>query len=331
VNQVQPVIQPARSARSQVDLASGVGRRLHDALGSLSANDRAIAELILRDPFVAAFSTVEQVAATAGVSKAAVARFGMRLGYAGYAELRQDLRNHWQERTTEKPMHDLSVPDGSEQRESALAVRSALTTRLAYTVGALSRLAETIDPATLTRCAELLARPGARIHVMGERRGYAVAAHLLRSLRWLGCDARMFHTEELGLRLALDQVAARHVLVVCAFRRYAHTTGVVLRHARERGATSILLTDSLDCPFVSSADELLVCASTGNLLIDSSVPAVFCVEALCDLMIQRIGERVERHVRRVHEQTQLADFDDTEQTAELLRPHRPRRRRLSGA
>jgi DNA-binding MurR/RpiR family transcriptional regulator len=138
----------------------------------------------------------------------------------------------------------------------------------------------------------------------------------------------MFHTEELGLRLALDQLGARHVLVAFAFRRYAHTTGVVLQHARERGVATILITDSLDCPFVAEADEVLVCASTGNLLIDSSVPAVFCFEALCDLIIHRLGDRVERHVRRVHEQTRLADFDDSDQTAELLRPRRGRRARL---
>jgi DNA-binding MurR/RpiR family transcriptional regulator len=179
------------------------------------------------------------------------------------------------------------------------------------------------------RCAEILARPGARIHLLGERRGYAVAAHALRTLRWLGCDARMFHTEELGLRLALDQLGARHVLVAFAFRRYAHTTGVVLQHAREHGTLVILLTDSLDCPFVAEADEVLVCASAGNLLIDSSIPAIFCFEALCDVMIHRLGERVERHVRRVHEQTRLADFDDADQTAALLRSRARRRNRLS--
>ncbi|MBV9354292.1 MAG: hypothetical protein JO023_02070 [Chloroflexi bacterium] len=50
----------------------------------------------------------------------------------------------------------------------------------------------------------------------------------------------------------------------------------MLQHARERG---------LDRPFVAFADQLLVCPSTGNLLIHSSVPAVFCVEAVCDLII----------------------------------------------
>lgn len=326
MNQVNQSIQVATTGLPLVGHASDVGRRIRDALNSPSGNDRAIAAVILRDPFVAAFSTVEQIAAAAGVSKAAVARFGMRLGYAGYAELRQDLRNRWQERaeTVREPTDAPEVSPDLEPSTAATLVRSILTTRLGQEVTSLSRLVDSIDPAGLLRCAEMLARPGARIHVLGERRGYAVAAHALRTMRWLGCDARMFSTDELGLRLALDQLAARHILVAFAFRRYAHTTGVVLQHARERGVAIILITDSLDCPFLADADEVVVCASAGNLLIDSSVPAVFCFEALCDLVIDRLGDRVDRHVRRVHEQTRLADFDDAERTAELLRT-RPRR------
>ncbi len=327
MNQVNRSIQTAGGAPPLVDHASGVGRRIREALTSRSGNDRAIAAIILRDPFVAAFSTVEQVAAAAGVSKAAVARFGMRLGYAGYAELRQDLRDRWQER--DQPAREpAEVPElRSDLATSSvtMTIRSILAVRLDQEVSSLSRLVETLDPATLSRCAEMLARPGARIQVLGERRGYAVAAHAVRTLAWVGCDARLFHVEQTGLRLALDQLAARQVLVAFAFRRYAHVTGVVLQHARERGVAIILVTDSLDCPFVAYADELLVCPSTGNLLIDSSVPAVFCFEALCDLIIQRLGDRVERHVRRVHQQTRLADFDDFDQTTAALLRERPGR------
>lgn len=311
------------SGLALVDPAAPVARRIREAQASLSANDRAIAAIILRDPFVAAFSTAEQVAAAAGVSKAAVARFGMRLGYAGYAELRQDLRNRWQERTEVTPRRvDQEV--NRPELEGNRGVDSLLIGRLAQDVASLSRVLEVLDVAAFARCAELLLKPGVRVHLVGERRGYAVAAHALRLLRWLNRDARVFHIEELGLRLALADIATGDVVVVLAFRRYGHTTGVIAKHARERGAHTILLTESLDCPFVAMADEVLLCPSAGNLLVESSIPAIFCIEALCDLMISRLGDRVETHVRRVHEDTGAADFDDADQTAEFLR-HYPRR------
>jgi DNA-binding MurR/RpiR family transcriptional regulator len=140
----------------------------------------------------------------------------------------------------------------------------------------------------------------------------------------LDCDARLFRTDELGVRLALAEIETRHLVLAFAFRRYAHMTGVVLEHARERGAISMLITDSLECPFARQADHVLVSSSAGSLLVDSSIPAMFCVEALCDLMIQLSRKRVETHVRRVHERTRAADFDDADATAQVLR--RPTRR-----
>ena len=163
MNQVNQAIQAATTGPAVVDHAAGVGRRIRDALNSLSGNDRAIAAVILRDPFVAAFSTVEQIAAAASVSKAAVARFGMRLGYAGYAELRQDLRNRWHERG-EPALRPGDAADARPDLESATTaataatVRSILTTRLGQEVSSLSRLVDNIDPATLLRCASMSAR-----------------------------------------------------------------------------------------------------------------------------------------------------------------------------
>jgi len=106
---------------------------IRDAQTSLSANDRAIAAIILRDPFRGRLSTAEQVAAAAGVSKAAVARFGMRLGYAGYAELRQDLRNRWQERS-EATQRSMDQDVEGRQLDGAGIVQSLLTSRLAQDV-----------------------------------------------------------------------------------------------------------------------------------------------------------------------------------------------------
>lgn len=308
---------------------SALAHRIQEAEASLSSNDRVIAAVILRDPFVAAFSTAEQIARAAGVSQAAVARFGMRLGYRGYAELRHDLRLRWQERgDTEARLLDGMC--ASVESNPTTPARSVLTTRLAQDVTSLSRLVEGLDQTTFTRCAELLAKPGVQIHVVGERRGFAVAAHALRLLRWLGCEARLFRTDELGLRLALAEIQRRHVVLAFAFPRYAHLTRVVLEHAREHGAVSILFAESINSPFVSLADQVLLCPSAGSLLVDSSVPAIFCLEALCDLTIQLLGERVETYVRRVHEGTRAADFDDADSTAKFLRrPPGPGRTRAT--
>ncbi|MFM7692958.1 MAG: MurR/RpiR family transcriptional regulator, partial [Actinomycetota bacterium] len=53
--------------------------RIRDRLEDLSPNDRLVAEAVLRDPTGVAFLSADQLAGQAGVSKAAVVRFGARL------------------------------------------------------------------------------------------------------------------------------------------------------------------------------------------------------------------------------------------------------------
>jgi DNA-binding MurR/RpiR family transcriptional regulator len=303
--------------------ATGLGRRIRAAESELSANDRAIGEVILRDPFVAAFSTAEQLGRAVGVSKAAVVRFSVRLGYAGFGDLRQDLRRTWQERGGTRVVRT----DPSSSGGPFDPARAIVSARLAHDTASLTSLVEQLDYEAFTESAELLARPGAVVHVVGERRGYAVAAHAFRLLKWLGCDARLFQIEQLGLRHALAEIGPGQVVLAAGFRRYGHLTGVVLEHARQRRGRTILLTENLGSPFVSLAERVLLCPSSGSLPLDSSLSAVFCVEALADLVSQYLGDKVEAHVRRVHDATSAADFEDIDRTAQILRSTSKRDRR----
>lgn len=316
------MIEPVNKAA--FDGMMGLARRIQDAEASLSANDQTIAALILQDPFIAAFSTAEELARAAGVSKAAVVRFALRLGYGGFTELRQDLRRRWQERGANWDERSGALPHetAGERIEPA---RSLVTARLSQVIASLSGLVEHLDYATFTRCAELLVRPGTPIHVVGQRRAYAMAVRAHRLFKWLGCDTRLFRTEELGLRLALDEIKSGHIVLALAFRRYPHLTGAVLEYAHERKATTILLAESRDCPYVPSADHMLLCPARGTLLIDSPISAIFCLEALGNLMMQLLGTKVDTYVRRTHEETPMADFEDADQTAWVLRPARGRR------
>src|SRR3954451_14685136 len=60
---------------------------IRSRLPELSPNDRRIAAWLLEHEAEAPFQTAESLARSAGVSKAAVVRFGSRLGFGGYAGL----------------------------------------------------------------------------------------------------------------------------------------------------------------------------------------------------------------------------------------------------
>lgn len=83
--------------------------RIRGRLEELSPNDQRVADAVLRDPTGVAFMSADALATAAGVSKAAVVRFGARLGYGGYTGLQEALRGDIRGR-----LEDASAPSTGE-------------------------------------------------------------------------------------------------------------------------------------------------------------------------------------------------------------------------
>jgi DNA-binding MurR/RpiR family transcriptional regulator len=281
-------------------------RRVQAAEPVFSANDAAVAAFLRRSPLVAALSTAEELARHTGVSKAAIVRFAARLGYAGFTELRDDLR----QRVVSHQRLEARAASGDDG--SLQPVGSFLGTKLASDVASLSNFVESIDQRELLHCAELLAQPDAGVFVAGHRRGFAMAVLAHRQFNWVRTGVRLWRMEELGLPLALDEIQSGDVVLAFAFRRYARVTGVLLEYARAVGATTILVTETLTCPFANLADSILLCQSGGTLSFDSCVPAVFCIEALAGLMIQYVGSTVDDRIRVLHDAPHASRLEDAD-------------------
>ena len=71
---------------------SALAETIRARLGDFSPNDRRIARRLLDFPVEAPFETAESLALKAGVSKAAVVRFATRLGFGGFTDLHDALR-----------------------------------------------------------------------------------------------------------------------------------------------------------------------------------------------------------------------------------------------
>jgi DNA-binding MurR/RpiR family transcriptional regulator len=293
-------------AHDAIDLAVGMAdflRRAQAAEASFSPNDATIADFVRRNPLVVALSTAAQLARHTGVSKAAVVRFATRLGYPGFSELRDELRQR-------------AIHARAESRpvvhESLDSVRIFLSTKLTSDLASLSGFVESVDQAELLRCAELLVQPSARVFVTGHRRGFAMATLTHRLFCWVRKGVQLWRMEDLGVALALDDIHAGDVVLAFAFRRYPRMTGVVLEYARGIGATTILVTETLTCPYVELADSVLLCPSGGSSALDSSVPAVFCIETLAGLMIQLVGPDVDDRIRQLHDPPHASRLEDAE-------------------
>ncbi len=66
--------------------------RIRQKIPEFSAGNRAIAEYISKNPDIAAYMTVAELAEASNVSDATVVRFARNLGYSRYSELKAELK-----------------------------------------------------------------------------------------------------------------------------------------------------------------------------------------------------------------------------------------------
>ena len=109
-------------------------------------------------------------------------------------------------------------------------------------VQALEQLRATIRPEQLEQAVDLLAGAEA-IHIVGQRRAFAVAAYLAHALGQLGARAHLL-TGTGGTTLHQANLIARgHVVLAVSFAPHALETLAVAHEARERGVPLIVLAD----------------------------------------------------------------------------------------
>jgi DNA-binding MurR/RpiR family transcriptional regulator len=119
---------------------------------------------------------------------------------------------------------------------------AALDLVAAAGVQALEQLRATVRPEQLEQAVDLLAGAGA-IHIVGQRRAFAVAAYLAHALGQLGARAHLL-TGTGGTTLQqANLIAPGHVVLAVSFAPHALETLAVAHQARERGVPLIVLAD----------------------------------------------------------------------------------------
>ena len=254
--------------------------RIRDRLEELSPNDQRIAEAILRDPNAVAFMSADGLAAAAGVSKAAVVRFGARLGYGGFAGLQGALQGDIRERLDEAP-----GAGGTLVERWLEAVERDLRT-----------VAGSTAPATLERAAALLESGEGWIHVFGQRASAAVAEYAYFLLNPMLPNVVRVEAGESALADRLIGIGPEDRLLAFTFRRYAKVTTDVVAFFEEAGAPVVLVTDSPAAPAARHATETLVCADASPARFPTAVSGIFIVELLAATLLERNPEGIGRRL-----------------------------------
>ncbi len=225
--------------------------RLAERHERLSPRLKEVAEFALAHPEEVALEKVAQLARRAGVPPSALVRFAQALGFEGFG----DLQRLFKERlVTRLPAYAERI----RRLERSEEVRRPLPEAFARQVGrALKRLEEEGLREAFEEAVARLA--GAEtLHLVAQRRSFAVAAYLAYALTHLGLRCHLL--DGVG-GLLLQQAAAMRrgdVLFAVSFRPYAAETLEVAAEAVRLEVPIVALTDSPLSPLARLAGSAMV-------------------------------------------------------------------------
>jgi DNA-binding MurR/RpiR family transcriptional regulator len=258
-----------------------VATRIRAHLDDLSPNDRRIAHQILDRPAEAPFETAESLAAKTGVSKAAVVRFAVRVGFDGFGALHEALREEAIARLS--PQMPEMAPAGD------------LIDAVANRAGAdIAALRSGIDRGEFDAAVNLLSRGDGKLGIFGHRKSAALAEYAYYLLNPLLSNAWPIAAGEPGIADQLIDLEPGDRLLAFTFRRYARITSQVLESFHEAGGQSVLITDDMMAPAASLATHVLVCAPAEAGEFDTAAPGIVLVESLAAAIATRAGGREAR-------------------------------------
>ena len=268
-----------------------IKRLVVDHYDALPQQQKVVADYILAHLQEVPFLSVPELADRSGASEATIVRFAQRIGFDGYADLKEHLLAGVRER--------VALPSGAAA-ELFARVPQDDTLRVVATqeIGNIEGSVNALDRETFGQAATMLFRAD---HVYAF--GMGISSHL--------ADLTTYMLTQIGLRATtlslrfsspLEPLVALRpsdCLFVYSFPPYSRATIEMMREAADRGIPCLAVTDRLTSPAAQLARVVLPVRSE-NMMYTNSVAAVsVLVNALATEIALRHQDRAAAAVTRI--------------------------------
>ena len=256
----------------------------------LSPAHRRVADYLLADGRRAALEPIATVAKNLRTSESTVVRFAQTLGYKGYPELRDQLRERFL--ATATSLDRLAASAAGPQTKGGVLLERVLAEDADSIMRTLAQVPrETFDAVV---GAIVAAR---RTYVVGFRGSAGVALVLGMGLRIFLPETRVVAVNVGDTPEELLSLRKTDLVIVISYLRYAGQTLEILRFAHERGARSVAITDSPASPVARLADHALITRPTSPRTMASYAPAASLASALTEAVAVRRGAAAGRSLK----------------------------------
>ena len=276
----------------------------------LTPKGKLISEYLAENPRKAVFMTARELAETCGISEATVIRFVAQLGFDGYSDMQQVLRDYVDTELTLLDRQDLLRQRGDGME--------GLRKTIAEEIDNLTYLYQTMETENLEQAVRKLSEKN-HLYVIGSRLSYTTAYYMGWSLTKVRKNVQILKGSDSTTFDWLTIAPEDSLVVVVATSRYPNELVRVGRWTRRKNMELMLITDGSTCPIIPFSQLTLV-VPTRNIPFLGSPTSISClINYLVHEVAKKIGSSVKDHQEEI-ERTYLENdllFNPTHQRRKL--------------
>ena len=257
---------------------------------ALSPAHRKIADYLLADGRRAALVPAADIAKTLKMSEATVSRFAQALGFGGYPELRDLLRERFL--TTATSIDRLNASTAAPTAARGSVLERVLAEDADAVLGTLAQ----IPRATFDAAVEAITS-ARRTYVVGSRGSAGLALVLGMGLRIFLPETRVIAVNVGDEAEELLSLRRGDLVIVISVLRYSGQTLEILRFAHEAKARTVAITDSPISPVARLADLVLLVRQTSPRTMASYAAIASVASALTEAVAARRGGKAGKSLR----------------------------------
>ncbi|MCP8616139.1 MurR/RpiR family transcriptional regulator [Salirhabdus salicampi] len=250
---------------------ANVYQLIAEKVPSMSKSQEKIATYILENPTNVPFLTVRKLAQLTNVSEATIVRFATFIGYTGFPEFQQAMQDSLQKQLTTTERLQMSSKVYNDQNRSIFDLFQDDMDNIQDTIRSL-------DVSSFQKAVDVLLH-ARKVYILANRSAMSLGIFMDYYLRIVLDNVENVTSYEL-ISERFYNLDKEDVVIGISFPRYTKSTVQSFAYAKQRGATTICLTDNLLSPLVPNADISLTASSRMPSFIDSFVAPLSLINAI---------------------------------------------------
>lgn len=245
---------------------------IQENMHTFSKGQKRIAAFILESYDKAAFLTASKLGKKVNVSESTVVRFAAELGFDGYPDMQRSLQKMIRNRLTSVQRIEVS--------NDRIGDQDVVQTVLQSDIEKIRLTMEELDPESFEGAVDAIVS-ARKIYLIGVRSSAALTMFLHFYFNLIFDNVVMVSANTASeIFESLLRVGQEDVVLGVSFPRYSSRTVQAMSFARDRGATTIAITDSEASPLAPISKYTLKARSDMASFVDSLVAPLSLVNAL---------------------------------------------------